>query len=71
VQSLTTVGRLKSTALTGGFGNPLLATMELGGALLLSLMAVLVPVIALILAFGLIFVVIRASRRLIGRSRYA
>ena len=71
VQSLTTVGRLKSTALTGGLGNPVLATVELGGALVLSLIAVVLPVVAVVLAFLLIFVVIRASRRLITRSRYA
>lgn len=71
VQSLTTVGRLKSTALTGGIGNPVLATAELGGAFALSLMAIVVPVLALVLALGLIAGVIWASRRLINRSRYA
>jgi hypothetical protein len=71
VQSLTTVGRLKSTAFTGGLGNPVLATAELGGAFLLSLIAVVVPLVAIVLAFLLIFGLIWASRRLIARSRYA
>jgi hypothetical protein len=63
VQGLTTVGRLKSTALTAGVGNPVLATLELGGALALSVVAIVVPAVAFALALLLVIVVARASRR--------
>ncbi len=47
VQGATVVTRAASTATTGGFGNPLVATIELGGAVITSVTAVLAPVIAL------------------------
>jgi hypothetical protein len=47
VQSLTTVARLKSTGFTAGLGNPLLATVELVGALGVSVLAVVAPVVAI------------------------
>jgi hypothetical protein len=68
VQGLTTVGRLKSTALTAGVGNPVLATLELGGALALSVVAILVPLVAVALALLLIVVVVRAGRRFVARA---
>ena len=47
VQAGTAMLRLKSSAFTGGVGNPLLATTELMGALALSGLALLVPLLAL------------------------
>jgi len=49
VQGATVVARFKSTALTGGLGNPLLALVELGGAVFTSLVAVLMPLLGLLL----------------------
>ena len=46
VQSGTTLLRLHSSALTAGLGNPVVATGELTGALALSVLAVLAPVLA-------------------------
>ncbi len=43
-----------STATTGGFGNPLVATVELGIAIALSLLAVTLPVVAAIAVVGLL-----------------
>ncbi len=45
----TSLLRLKSTALTGGTANPLLSTGEFFGALVTSLLAVLVPVVSAVL----------------------
>jgi hypothetical protein len=49
VQSGTALLRLHSSAFTAGLGNPVLATGELAGSVLLSVLAVLVPVLAAIL----------------------
>ncbi|MEQ1760235.1 MAG: DUF4126 domain-containing protein [Vicinamibacterales bacterium] len=48
VQSLTTVARLKSTGFTAGLANPLLATIELVGALGVSVLAVVAPLLAIV-----------------------
>src|SRR5687767_4903866 len=53
VQGATVLTRGASTAVTGGLANPLFATIELGGSLLGSILAILVPVAAV----GLIVVV--------------
>jgi hypothetical protein len=45
-QGVTALLRAKSTVLTGGIGNPVIATAELGGSLLLSLLALAAPLIA-------------------------
>ena len=56
--------RLKSTALTAGAGNSAVATAELGGAVALSLLAVLAPVLAAAAVVGLLaWLLRRASRR--------
>jgi hypothetical protein len=47
VHASTSVLRLKSSAATAGFGNAILATLELGGAVLIALLAVLAPLLAL------------------------
>ena len=43
VQASTTLLRLKSSAFTAGAGNPLIATGELAGAVVLSLVGILAP----------------------------
>ena len=55
VQTGTVVTRAASTATTGGLGNPIVATIELGLSVITSLLAVLVPFLAafLVLAIGL------------------
>ena len=46
--------RTLSGATTGGIGNPLVATLELGGAILTTLLALLVPVICLFLLLAML-----------------
>jgi hypothetical protein len=43
VQGLTATTRVAATAATGGFGNPLVATAEAGGAVALSILAIALP----------------------------
>src|SRR3990170_7904581 len=47
-QSVTALLRAKSTVFTGGIGNPVIATAEFGGALLVSLLALAAPLVALL-----------------------
>lgn len=63
VQSLTSIARLTSTAATGGVANPALALLELVGAAMTSMLAVLVPLLALVLSAVLIVVIRRLVRR--------
>ena len=63
----TSALRLGSTATTGGTGNPVFATMETGAATALTILALMLPVIAMALV---IFLVVRAGRmtgRVFGR----
>jgi hypothetical protein len=66
VQMATVLLRLGSTTLTGGLGNPVVATGELLGAVALSALAVLVPLAALVVVAWLLTVV---GRRLVSRTR--
>ncbi|HSC34694.1 MAG TPA: DUF4126 domain-containing protein [Thermodesulfobacteriota bacterium] len=56
VQGLTTITRITSTATTGGLGNPVVSTFEAGGSLLMSILAIAVPVLAAIGAGAIIFI---------------
>ncbi len=67
IQAGTTLLRLQSSGLTAGFANPVLATAELLGAVALSVMGVLAPVLAAVLVvlvlLGLGFLYRRATNR--------
>src|SRR5262252_1528160 len=57
-QGLTGILRAHSTVLTGGLGNPVIATAELGGALLISFLALAAPAAAIALVILFLLVVI-------------
>lgn len=59
VHASTSLLRLKSSAATAGFGNPVLATLELGGSIAIAVLAVLAPLIALALVALIVWVVAR------------
>ncbi len=63
-QGVTSLLRAKSSLTTGGLANPLIATGELGGALGLSLLAIVMPVAALITVVLFCWLVVRLARRL-------
>ena len=60
---LTAMLRANSTIFTGGIGNPVVATAELGGALLLPLLALAAPLLALAILILLLWAAIRLLRR--------
>lgn len=57
IQGATVITRGASSVTTGGLGNPIFATIELGGSVLVSILAIVLPVVALLVilaaAFGL------------------
>jgi hypothetical protein len=63
VAASTTMLRLKSSALTAGLGNAVLATFELFGAFGVALIAVLVPLLALVVVLAIFGLVIRRLGR--------
>lgn len=66
-QSATAVLRAKSTVFTGGLGNAVVATAEIGGALLLSLLALAAPLAAALLVGVFLWLAFRLLRRLSRR----
>jgi hypothetical protein len=60
---LTSLGRAKSSALTGGIVNPVYATGELIGAVLLAAVALLLPLAALVAVVAVVVFAIRRRRR--------
>ena len=64
VHASTSLLRLKSSATTGGLGNPVLATLELAGSVLIAVLALLAPLIALT---GVVLLVVVIVRRLSAR----
>jgi hypothetical protein len=71
VQASTVFARAASTVGTGGLGNPVFATAELGGSIFTALLALVAPVLAVVLLVVLLAVVARkviqsrGSRKLI------
>ncbi len=68
-QGITSLLRLKSTTLTGGLGNHVIASGELGGALGVSLLALAAPVLAVALVAVFCWFAIRVLRRLFRNSQ--
>ena len=63
-QGLTSLLRMKSTVMTAGLGNHALSTAEWGGALVVSLLALTMPVVAVALVALLCWFALRLVRRL-------
>ena len=66
VQGTTVLARGASAVGTGGFANPLIATAELGGSIVTSILAVIAPVIVV---FLLALFLIIFGKRILRRSR--
>jgi Domain of unknown function (DUF4126) len=66
---LTGILRAHSTVLTGGLGNPVIATAELVGALLISFLAFVAPVTAIAVVVVFLLVAISLLRRLFRKVK--
>lgn len=68
IMQLLSVGtRVKSTMATGGIANPLVATAETAGSVVLSLLAIVIPLVALALVVLLVVLLVRLKGRLFRR----
>lgn len=67
-QGITAMARANSTLLTGGFGNAAIATAEIGGALVVSLLALASPFLAILAVAGFVWLSLRLIRRLLRRK---
>jgi len=69
-QGATVALRTKSSAFTGGLGNPMVSTTEAVGAVVTSLLAIIVPILCLLLLALLCFWIIRKTGRFfLGRMK--
>lgn len=68
-QGATAMLRAKSTIFTGGIGNPVIATGELGGAVLVTMLALAAPLAALAAIVAFLWLAIRLRRRWLRGAR--
>jgi hypothetical protein len=68
-QAATAMLRAKSTIFTGGIGNAVISTAELGGALLVSLLALAAPLAALGVVILFLWFAMRLIRQLFRREK--
>jgi hypothetical protein len=68
-QGVTAILRAKSTILTGGLGNPVIATAELVSSLLLSLLTLAAPFVALALVVLFLWLAIHLVRHWVRGAR--
>ncbi|MBM3544663.1 MAG: DUF4126 domain-containing protein [Alphaproteobacteria bacterium] len=68
-QSMTALLRAKSTIFTGTLGNPVIATAESGGSLIVSLLALAAPLAAILLIVAFFWLTIRLLRKITRGNR--
>jgi len=59
VQGFTSIARLASTATTGGLGNPAVSTVEAGSSVVMSILAITLPVVAVVAVVVILFFAFR------------
>jgi len=70
LQGSTAALRAKSSLLTGGIGNAAIATLELAGSVIASLLAILLPIICFMLVFTLVvYLLLKAGRNFLGKIK--
>jgi hypothetical protein len=65
IQGATVLARAKSSVVTAGMGNPVVATAELGGSIFTTVLSFLAPFITIILVLLVCGVVFASARRLL------
>lgn len=70
IQGTTVALRTKSLAFTGGLGNSMVSTIEAMGAVVTSLLAILIPILCLILLLLMsVWIFLKAGRFFFGRAK--
>jgi hypothetical protein len=70
-QGVTTLVRAKSTAFTAGLGNPVVSTVEMVAAAVISLLALLAPLVALALVVVICWLTVQLVRKFLRSDRAA
>ena len=68
-QGVTTLVRAKSTAFTASLGNPVVSTVEMFAAVIISLLALLAPLVALALVVAICWATVRTVRKFLRADR--
>ncbi|MCH3883342.1 DUF4126 domain-containing protein [Tenacibaculum aquimarinum] len=68
IKGTTASTRLTSTATTGGIANPIIATVETGTAMVLSIFSILLPIVAIILVVLIFFGIRKLYKKLFKKS---
>lgn len=55
--------RLASTATTGGLANPIVATLETGTSLVMSVVSIFMPILAIILVVLILFIIFKVYKK--------
>jgi len=63
VAGTSSTTRLASTATTGGFANPVVATLETGTSLVMSIASIFMPVLAIVLVFIILLVIFKLYKK--------
>lgn len=65
IQGLTAVTRQFSSLATGGFGNPIFSALEAGASIVMTVLAIVVPMVA---ALGVLILLFVAAKKIFFRS---
>ncbi len=63
IQTSSTATRLTSTATTAGIANPILATVETGTSVVMSILSIFVPFIAIIFVIFLLWIIFKVYKK--------
>lgn len=68
IKSSAGATRLGSTVSTAGFANPVVATVETGTSIMMSILSIFLPVVAIIFVFIIFYIVFRLYKKLKSKS---
>lgn len=63
ISSTSSISRLASTATTGGLANPVVATLETGTSVIMSIVSIFIPILAIILVVILLFIIFKLYKK--------
>ncbi|AOW19431.1 DUF4126 domain-containing protein [Urechidicola croceus] len=63
IQTSSTATRLTSTATTGGIANPVVSTVETGTSIVMSVLAIFIPVLAVIFVVLILWMIFKVYRK--------
>lgn len=69
IQGMTSMTRLATNAVTGGLASPFVATMEALSAIVLSILALVIPLLAFLLVVGILWWSFKKVQRLVKKRK--